>query len=136
MRGMLTGPITHQYLPPSLARGCVQLNSTVKRVSNVPTREETEVQAVVGCIVWPFRKLKKPRSWERSASSHALHSVCTQIFGCLLLSFVYRFVSDLIQYCNTQLLSYRLRSSAVVKVTHLQSRVYTEMRFIVREVRS
>ena len=38
--------------------------------------EETAVQAVVGPIVWAFRRLKKPRNQEISARGAALHSVC------------------------------------------------------------
>ena len=41
--------------------------------------EETAVQAVAGSIVWAFRRLKKPRSREMSARSHALHSVRPQL---------------------------------------------------------
>ena len=33
-------------------------------------------QAVVGSIVWTFRRLKKPRCREMSARGYALHSVC------------------------------------------------------------
>ena len=33
-------------------------------------------QAVVGCIVWAFRRLNKPKSRKMSARSYALHSVC------------------------------------------------------------
>ena len=41
--------------------------------------EETAVQAVVGSIVWAFRRLKKPRSREKSARGYALHSVRPQL---------------------------------------------------------
>ena len=41
--------------------------------------EETAVQAVVGSIVWAFRRLKKPRSWEMSARGYAIHGVCPQL---------------------------------------------------------
>ena len=41
--------------------------------------EETAVQAVVGSIVWAFRRLKKPRCGEMSARGYALHSVCPQL---------------------------------------------------------
>ena len=41
--------------------------------------EETAPQAVVGCIVWAFRTLKKPRSREMSARGYSLHSVCPQL---------------------------------------------------------
>ena len=37
--------------------------------------EETAVQAVVGYIVWTFRRLKKPKNREMSAGDYALHSV-------------------------------------------------------------
>ena len=45
----------------------------------LPLGEETAVQAVVGSIIWAFRRLKKPRCREMSASGYALHSVCPQI---------------------------------------------------------
>ena len=41
--------------------------------------EETAVQAVVGSIVWAFRRLKKPRCREMSARGYALYSVCPQL---------------------------------------------------------
>ena len=41
--------------------------------------EETAVQAIVGSIVWVFRRLKKPRCREMSARGCALHSVCPQL---------------------------------------------------------
>ena len=41
--------------------------------------EETAVQAVVGSIVWAFRRLKKPRCREMSAWGYALYSVCPQL---------------------------------------------------------
>ena len=36
-------------------------------------------QAVVGSIVWSFRRLKKPRSREMGARGYAFHSVCPQL---------------------------------------------------------
>ena len=45
----------------------------------LPLGEETAVQAVVGSIVWAFRRHKKPRSLEMSARGYALHSVCPQL---------------------------------------------------------
>ena len=42
----------------------------------LPLGEETAVQAVVGSVVWAFRRLKKPRCREMSARGYALHSVC------------------------------------------------------------
>ena len=41
--------------------------------------EEIAVQAVVGSIVWAFRRVKNPRRREMSARIYALHSVCPQI---------------------------------------------------------
>ena len=41
--------------------------------------KKTGDQAVVGSIVWVFRRLKKPRSREMSARSYALHNVCRQL---------------------------------------------------------
>ena len=41
--------------------------------------EETAVQALVGSIVWAFRRLKKPRIREMSARGYALHSVCPHL---------------------------------------------------------
>ena len=41
--------------------------------------EETAVQAVVGSIVWAFRRLKKPRCRDMSARGYELHSVCPQL---------------------------------------------------------
>ena len=38
--------------------------------------EGTEAQAMVGFIVWAFRRLKKPRNREKSARGYALYSVC------------------------------------------------------------
>ena len=38
--------------------------------------EKTAAKAVVGSIVWAFRRLKKPKSGEMSARGYALHSVC------------------------------------------------------------
>ena len=37
------------------------------------------VQAVVGSIVWAFRRLKKPRCRNTCARGYALHSVCPQL---------------------------------------------------------
>ena len=48
--------------------------------------EGTAAQAVVGSIVWAFRRLKKPKSREMSARSYALHSVRLQLF--LFLSYL------------------------------------------------
>ena len=45
----------------------------------LPPGEETAVQAVVGSIVWAFRRLKKPKCREMSARGYALHSVCPQL---------------------------------------------------------
>ena len=45
----------------------------------LPLGQETAVQAVVGSIVWAFRRLKKPRCREMSARGYALHSVCPQL---------------------------------------------------------
>ena len=42
--------------------------------------EETAAQAVVGFIVWAFRRLKKPRSREMSARGYVLYSVYALIF--------------------------------------------------------
>ena len=41
--------------------------------------EVTAAQAVVGSIVWAFRRLIKPRIREMSARGYALHSVCPQL---------------------------------------------------------
>ena len=41
--------------------------------------QETVVQAVVGSIVWAFRRRKNPRSREMSARGYALHSVCPKL---------------------------------------------------------
>ena len=38
----------------------------------LPLGEETAVQAVVGSIVWKFRRFKKPRCREMSARGYAL----------------------------------------------------------------
>ena len=35
-----------------------------------------QLGAVVGSIVWTFRKLKKPRCRERNAHDYVLHGVC------------------------------------------------------------
>ena len=56
---------------------CNPLNCR-KLVPGACTREGIAAQAVVGSIVWVFRRLKKPRSREMSARAYALHSVCTQ----------------------------------------------------------
>ena len=45
----------------------------------LPLGEETAVQAVVGSIVWAFRRLKKPSCREMSARGYAFHSVCPQL---------------------------------------------------------
>ena len=42
--------------------------------------EETAVQAVVGSIVWGFRRLKKLRCREMSARGYALNSVLPPTF--------------------------------------------------------
>ena len=42
----------------------------------LPLGEDTAVKAVVGSIVWAFRRFKKPRCQEMSAPGYALHSVC------------------------------------------------------------
>ena len=42
--------------------------------------EETAVQAVVGSIVWAFRRLKKPWCREMSARGYALYSVYSQLY--------------------------------------------------------
>ena len=39
--------------------------------------EETAAQAVVGSIVWAFRRLEEPRCREMSARGYALYSVCS-----------------------------------------------------------
>ena len=39
----------------------------------------TPARAVVGSIVWAFRRLRKPRCREMSARGYALHSVCPQL---------------------------------------------------------
>ena len=49
----------------------------------LPLGEETAVHAVVGSIVWAFRRLQKLTSREMSARGYALYSVCPQ------LSFLY-----------------------------------------------
>ena len=61
--------------------------------------EGTAVQAVVGSIVWVFRRLKKPRSREMSARVYALHSVRPQLSFLFLCRWnaemcphVYRFI--------------------------------------------
>ena len=72
---MLIGPSSHHCSPI----GRAPLHSSVKRVPGACTGEETAVQAVVGSIVWAFRRLKKPRCREISARGYALHSVCTQL---------------------------------------------------------
>ena len=46
----------------------------------LPLGEETAVQAVVGSIVWGFRRLKKPRCREMSARGYALHSVRPELY--------------------------------------------------------
>ena len=46
----------------------------------LPLGEETAVQAVVGSIVWAFRRLKKPMSRGMSARGYALHSVYLPTF--------------------------------------------------------
>ena len=38
-----------------------------------------EVQAVVDSIVWAFRMVKKPRTWEMNARGFTLHSVYPQL---------------------------------------------------------
>ena len=45
----------------------------------LPLGEETAVQAVVGSIVWAFRRLKKPRCRQMSARGYALYNVCPQL---------------------------------------------------------
>ena len=57
----------------------------------LPLGEETAVQAVVGSIVWPFRKFKKPRCRETSACGYALHSVCPQLLFFLPKSDMFNF---------------------------------------------
>ena len=41
----------------------------------LPLGKKTAVQAVVGSIVWAFRRLKKPRCREMNARGYALYSV-------------------------------------------------------------
>ena len=41
--------------------------------------EESAVQAVVGSIVWAFRRLKNPKRKEMSARGYAFHSICPQL---------------------------------------------------------
>ena len=79
---MLIGPSPHHCSP-------IRARPTPLKCKNeylvLPLREETAVQAVVGTIVWAFRRLKKPRCRNMSARGYALHSVCPQI------SFLYEF---------------------------------------------
>ena len=58
--------------------------------------EEAAVQAVVGSIVWAFRRLKKPRCREMSARGYALYSVCPQLsfFASITYKQVLRFGHD------------------------------------------
>ena len=44
-----------------------------------PLGKETAVQALVGSIVWAFRRLKKPRCRETSAGGYALYSERPQL---------------------------------------------------------
>ena len=66
--------------------------SFINRVPGLALGEETTVHAVVGSIVWAFRRLKKPRCREMSARGYALHSVRPQ------LSFSFLFHLDLIYF--------------------------------------
>ena len=65
------------------ARFLVTLENSTQVKKRVPSASteggETAVQAVVGSIVWAFRRLKKPRSREMSARGYSLHSVCPQL---------------------------------------------------------
>ena len=60
---------------PPLAYRARPLHSSVKRSTWCFHWEETAIRAVVGSIVWAFRRLKKPRCREMSARGYELHSV-------------------------------------------------------------
>ena len=78
------------------------LHSSVKNEYPViPLGEET-VQAVVGSIVWTFRRLKKPRRREMSARGYALHNVCPKLsfpsFHLFVSNFFLQIISDVLLY--------------------------------------
>ena len=67
----------------------------------------TAVQAVVGSIVYAFRRLKKRRSREISARGYALHSVCSQ------LSFIFIVSKKRVQYYEARMHKIRSGTSKI-----------------------
>ena len=70
--------------------------------------EETAAQLVVGFIVWPFPRRKKPSSSEMSTRSYAVHSACPKY-----VLFYLPFHSILLLFANFLIIR---RSSAVLNV--------------------
>ena len=60
---------------PLFAWRRVPVRSTAK--TNTALVKGIAALAVVGSIIWAFRRLKKPRSQEMSARSYALRNICT-----------------------------------------------------------
>ena len=72
---MLIGPSPHLCSPRARTS-----HPTVKTSTwCLHERGGTAAQAVVGSIVWAFRRLKKPKSRQMIARLYALHSVCPQL---------------------------------------------------------
>ena len=70
-------PRTHLGADPGMTRLSIQSLRLVYLVLTLG--KEAAAQAVVGCIVWAFRRPKKPRSREMSVRGYALHRVCPQL---------------------------------------------------------
>ena len=70
---VLIGPSPHHCSPT----GRALLHSSVKTSTRCfHWGEETAVHAIVGSIIWAFRRQKKPRCREMSTRGYALHSEC------------------------------------------------------------
>ena len=77
---MLGGPVNWAEPSPLFAHKARP--TPLKRKNQypvLPLGEETAVNAVVGFIVWAFRRLKKPRCRDMSDRGYALDSVCPQL---------------------------------------------------------
>ena len=53
--------------PQSRLEGAIHSLNCKKLVPGVGTKGGSAAQAIVGSIVWAFRRLKKPRNWQMSA---------------------------------------------------------------------
>ena len=92
--GLGEGPITRNaHWAESSALFAHRARHTKNEYLVLALGEKTADQAVVGSIVWAFRRLKKPRCREMSSSGYALHSVYPQP-SFLYLCFLFEYTID------------------------------------------